>query len=494
MTCTNEQVLLLRKNLMTYNQKISAAKSGMCAKTARKYTKSQKLPRDLKSSREWSTRSDPFEKSWDSIEQLLEESPTLEAKTILEDLILKDPTSQSMAHLRTLQRRIRDWRARSGPDQAIMFTQVYEPGHQSQSDFTCMNALAITLQKERFDHLLFHFTLSYSSWSHITICQSESFENLAAGFENAVFSLGGVAGEHRTDNLTAAFNCKKAPRVPTEKWQRLMDHYGITPSSNNPGVSNENGIVEKRHDVLKKKIEQALLLRGSRDFESLVAYDDFVKQVVTTKNALNQSRIADEGPHLKKLPVDKWSSPKIYPVKVRSTSLVHIKKKVYSVPSRLIGYELKAFVYPEKIELFYGNALIQTMSSLTQNIDYRHLIDSLIRKPGAFERYKYQAALFPRPIFRSTYDLLKRHNPSRSPREYLEILKLAKLNGEENVSQALDLLLEAGEIPLSSCVKDLLDLPPKRPEVFVLQPSLSIYDELSGSQNSLLLAKQGGSL
>jgi hypothetical protein len=490
MTCTNQQVLLLRKNLMTYNQKTSAAKSGMCSKTARKYTKSQKLPRDLKSSRDWSTRSDPFEKTWDSIEELLEESPTLEAKTILEDLILKDQTSHSMAHLRTLQRRIRDWRASKGPDQAIMFTQRYEPGQQSQSDFTCMNALKITLQQEKFDHLLFHFTLSYSSWSHVTVCHSESFENLAGSFEEAVFALGGVAGEHRTDNLTAAFNCKKTPRVPTDKWQRLMDHYGITPSSNNPGVSNENGVVEKRHDVLKKKIDQALLLRGSRDFESLEGYADFVKQVVTTKNALNKSRISIEGPHLKRLPVDKWSAPKIYPVKVRSTSLVHINNKVYSVPSRLIGYDLKAFVYPEKIEIFYGNALIQTMSSLTPHIDYRHLIDSLIRKPGAFERYKYQESFFPRPIFRSTYDLLKRHNPSRNPREYLEILKLAKLNGEETVSHALYLLLEADEIPLSSCVKELLDLPPKRPEVFVSQPSLGIYDALYGSQTSLFMQEQ----
>lgn len=161
-----------KKESNDVQSKISAAKSGMCSKTARKQTKSQKLPRDLKSSRDWSTRSDPFEKTWDSIEELLDESPTLEAKTILEDLILKDPTSHSMAHLRTLQRRIRDWRASKGPDKAIMFTQRYEPGQQSQSDFTCMNALKITLQQERFDHLLFHFTLSYSSWSHVTVCHS----------------------------------------------------------------------------------------------------------------------------------------------------------------------------------------------------------------------------------------------------------------------------------------------------------------------------------
>jgi len=494
MTCTNEQVLLLRKNLMTHTQKVSAAKSGMCARTARKYTKSQELPRDLKSSRDWSTRSDPFEKSWDSIEQLLEESPTLEAKTILEDLILKDPASHSMTKLRTLQRRIRDWRAGKGPDKAIMFTQRYEPGQQSQSDFTCMNALKITIQKETFGHLLFHFTLSYSSWSHVSICQSESFDNLVGGFEGAVCALGGVAVEHRTDNLTAAFNCKKIPRVPTEKWQRVMDHYGITPSSNNPGVSNENGIVEKRHDVLKNKIDQALLLRGSRNFDSLEAYDDFVTQVVTTKNALIQPRLATEALHLKKLPMDKWSTPKIYPVKVRSTSLVHISGTVYSVPSRLIGYELKAFVYPEKIDLFYGNSLIQTMSSLAETIDYRHLIDSLIRKPGAFARYKYREALFPRPIFRLTYDMLKRHNPSRGHIEYLEILKLAKLNGEEAVSQALGLLMETEETPFSSCVKSLLDLPPKRPEVSILQPTLDIYDDLSSCQPGLLSHEQGVSL
>lgn len=494
MTCTNQQVLLLRKNLMTYNQKVSAAKAGMCAKTARKYSKSNKLPTELTAPRNWSTRSNPFEDSWESIKELLIESPTLEGKTILEQLVLKNPELHTMGQLRTLQRRIRDWRATNGSNQPVMFTQRYEPGQQSQSDFTCMNALKITIQGEQFDHLLFHFTLSYSSWSHVTICQSESFDNLVGGFEGAIFALGGVALEHRTDNLTAAFNCKKVPRVPTEKWQRVMDHYGITPSSNNPGVSNENGVVEKRHHVLKNKIDQALLVRESRGFDSLEAYDDFVTHVVTTKNDLIQPRLAKEAPHLKKLPSDKWSSPKVYPVKVRSTSLVHLLGTVYSVPSRLIGYELKAFVYPEKIELFYGNVLIQSVSSLTESIDYRHLIDSLIRKPGAFARYKYQEALFPRPIFRSAYEGLKHHNPSRGHIDYLEILKLAKLNGEETVSQALGLLMEAGDIPLSACVKSLLDLPPKRPEVFVLQPSLAIYDGLSDCQPSRLFQEQGADL
>lgn len=239
-----------------------------------------------------------------------------------------------------------------------------------------------------------------------------------------------------------------------------------------------------------------MLIRGSRNFESYEDYADFLKQVVKTKNALIQHRLSIESSRLKMLPPDKWSSPKIYPVRVRSTSLVHISGKIYSVPSRLIGYELKAFVYPERIELFYGNTHIQNMSSLKETIDYRHLIDSLIRKPGAFERYKYREALFPRPIFRESHDLLKRNDPSRGHVEYLEILKLAKLNGEEAVSFALTLLIEEGKVPLSSCVKSLLDLPPARTEVYVLQPSLGIYDALFQSQDTLTqgVLRQGGIL
>lgn len=476
MTCTNKQVILLRKNLMKYNQKVSAAKSGMCTKTARKYSRSHKMPDELKQPRHWVTREDPFQQDWDFIESLITESPRLQAKTVMEELIKKDSNLYNVNQLRTLQRKIRDWRAIHGPNQAVMFLQRYEAGYQSQSDFTHMNDLKITIQEKKFEHLLFHFTLSYSGWSHVNICHSESFDNLVMGFEAAVYKLGGVASEHRTDNLTAAFNCKKSPRVPTDKWQLVMNYYGVTPSSNNPGISNENGIVERRHGVLKNKIDQALLIRGSRNFDSLETYNIFLQQFMDTKNALIRERLAKESSMLKSLPHDKWSSPKVYRVRVRSTSIVHISGRVYSVHSRLIGHELRAFVCPEKTELFYGNKLLQTMSSLKDIIDYRHLIDSLIRKPAAFERYKYREAFFPRTIFRSTYDLLKRHDSARGHIAYLEILKLAKLNGEETVSQALALLIEEGELPLASCVKSLLDLPPKRPEVTVLEPSLALYD------------------
>jgi len=194
--------------------------------------------------------------------------------------------------------------------------------------------------------------------------------------------------------------------------------------------------------------------------------------------------LLEEASFLSDLPEDKWSSPQVISVKVRSTSLLSIKGLKYSVPSRLIGYTLKAYIYPEKIDLMYGRRLVHQMprSQCGDAIDYRHLIDSLIRKPGAFESYQHKESLFPCVLFRKAYDLFKEHDPSRGHIAYLELLHLAKLNGEESVRTAIDLMLEEQQLPLPGLIKEILDMPLDRPEVVVLEPKLSAYDQLMGGR------------
>lgn len=282
---------------------------------------------------------------------------------------------------------------------------------QSQSDFTNMNALKITIQDEQFDHLLFHFMLPYSHWESIYLCFSESFESLVAGFEKAIWELGYVAPDHRTDNLTAATKAMGSKREFTDSWQQVMAHYGIVPSTNNIGVSHENGSVEKSHDTFKTAVDQGLMLRGSRDFDSQASYMCWLEALTKGRNDYRMDRLGEEIHGLLSLPNKKWHAPTIIRVRVSSSSVVQILGHPYSVPSRLIHYTLRAYVYPNEIVLFYGNKAIQTMTRVRaagcEGINYRHVIDSLLRKPAAFTNYLYKAALFPRVCFRKAYDALR---------------------------------------------------------------------------------------
>jgi hypothetical protein len=245
MTCTNQQVIRLRQMVHKYNKEVAAAKSGMSSKSVRKYLSLSKLPSELKVDRNWKTRTNVFEEDWQEIADMLSKSPMLQAKTILEYFISKDSNKFNNKHERTLQRLICKWRATNGKEKEVIFSQELKPGKQSQSDYTVMNEVGVTISGKQFDHMLFHFMLPYSRWEYASICYSESFESLSRGYEEAVWTLGFVAPEHRTDNLTAATQACGSKRIFTKNWQEVMDHYGVVASRNNPGVSHENGSIEK---------------------------------------------------------------------------------------------------------------------------------------------------------------------------------------------------------------------------------------------------------
>lgn len=480
MTITAKQKQILVKYYKTHGQEAAAAKAGMSVRTARKYLKAGSAMKQ-NAERDWRTHKDAFSEVWNKLEQMLTVDSGLQSQTLMQWLIDQDERFH-WGQLRTLQRRIRQWRAMNGPEQEVFFPQKHQPGKQSQSDWTNCNALGVTIAGVAFPHLLFHFMLPYSRWETAYPSRSESFDELASGFIRAVEELGAVAQEHRTDNLSAAVNSHGVRPIFTERWAALLGHYGVRPSKNNPGESHENGSVEKSHDLLKNAIDQALRMRGSTDFSSLEEYEKFVRQILDQRNRRRKERLAEERLLMSDLPARGWNDPLEESVGVMSFSTVSIGRAIYSVPSRLIGYRLRALIYPEMIRLFFGSRLVQEMPRLApgeKHINYRHVVAQLVRKPGAFCGYQWRDDLFPRLVFRQAYDCLKKWRPERADKEYLAILHQAAMGMEDEIATVLSKLLASKQVPTAAVVKQAI--PERRsdvPAVTILAPEICTYDAL----------------
>ena len=459
---TDEQVRRLRKLSNTEkNQEIAASKAGMDPTTARRYLRLERLPSELKKERLWRTREDPFGEVWGAVQKQIEESPGLEAKTLFEWLQREHPGRFSDGQIRTLQRRIKLWRVTEGPAQEVYFGQVHVPGRLCASDFTHMTELGIKLAGQTFEHLVYHFVLTYSNWETGTICYSESLESLSEGWQNAVWELGAVAAEHRTDSLSSAVNNMSNLEEFNRRYEGVMRYYGVKPQHTNPASPNENGDCEQSHHRFKRAVEQALFLRGSRDFRSMGEYTEFLKDLFAQRNAGRRARLAEEIAVMRELPARRMESTKRERVKVDSGSLIHVERNAYSVNSRLIGAQVEARLYLDHVEVWYGQRKVEDLPRLRgrgkHRIDYRHIIEWLVRKPGAFENYRYQEDLFPTSRFRMAYDALQETKPLRANKEYLKILKLAAETGEFQVDQALRELL-AGEAEVAITVDAICEV------------------------------------
>ena len=485
---TDEQVRRLRKLSNTEkNQELAAAKAGMDPATARRYLRLERLPSELKKERQWRTREDPFGEVWGAVQKQIEESPGLEAKTLFEWLQREYPGQFSDGQIRTLQRRIKLWRVTEGPAQEVYFGQVHVPGRLCASDFTHMTELGITLVGQTFEHLVYHFVLTYSNWETGTICYSESLESLSEGWQNAVWELGAVAVEHRTDSLSSAVNNMSNLEEFNRRYEGVMRYYGVKPQHTNPASPNENGDCEQSHHRFKRAVEQALLLRGSRDFQGIAEYAQFLKDLFAQRNAGRRARLAEEIAVMRELPARRMESAKRERVKVDSGSLIHVERNAYSVNSRLIGSQVEARLYLDHVEVWYGQKKVEDLPRLRgrgkHRIDYRHIIEWLVRKPGAFENYRYQEDLFPTSRFRMAYDALRESTPQRAHKEYLKILKLAAESGEVQVDEALrELLAEEAEavITVESIREVLIRLEPIAPVtmVEVALVDLASFDQL----------------
>jgi len=449
MTSTDAQVrLMMRERSKGRTQEQAAVKANLKSrKTVAKYERLGQLPSELKEPRGYRTRADPFADDWPQVEQMLAKAPELEAVTLFEWLCEQHPGRYQEGQVRTLQRRIADWRALH-QEQVATLEQVHRPGEVLQTDGTWLSELGVSLAGQAFKHVLIHCVLPYSNWEWGAIAQSESQLALQRGLQSSLFKLGYVPSYHQTDNSSAATYqvTRSGERAYNQGYLALLQHFGLEPRTIAVGCPEQNGDVESSNGGLKQALRQHLLLRGSRDFDYLGDYEDFLGQVMTKRNHRRQARFEEEIAVMKPLQAQPLRPYQEVRAKVNRGSLIRVQRNVYSVPTHLIGQQVTVRLYEWHLEVYYRHILVERLSRLVgqhkQQINYRHLIDSLLRKPGGFRDYRYREALFPSLVFRQAWDRLQGwYSPRKADLIYLRILKLAARYLECEVAEALTLLL-----------------------------------------------------
>ena len=486
---------LMKEYQKTGSVQKAALRSDMDPKTARKYIREGKLPSQMRVEHTWKTRMDPFKEHWGQCEEILDAAPELEGKFIFEWLCEQYPCTYQEGQVRTFQRRVREWRALNGPEKEVFFPQIHEPGRRMSTDCTHADELGITINGEPFPHLLCHCVLTSSNWEWATICHSESLLALRTGIQAALFRLGHVPREHWTDHSSAAtHNPSKEDghRRPFNKdYEDVMTHFGMTPRTIQVGCPNENGDVESLNGALKKRMKQYLLMRGSTDFESVAVYRRFLEGILEKVNKGRSKRLADELKVMPVLNVSRLTEYDEYRCKVRSSCTITVKRRIYSVPSRLIGETVSARRFKDRLEVVYNGVHQLTVPWISRDerpcINYRHVIGSLVRKPGAFAQYRFREELFPSELFRWAWECLsERLSVRMAEREYLQILNHAALTMQCDVEAVLATMRRNGEIPrwdrvLVACRPAVSQPPQLKP----LKVSLSVYDDLLACQKGV---------
>ena len=473
---------------------IAAARAGFSAATGYRIAQDPRPPSHRRGPRE-RRRPDPLAEVFDvEVVPMLEASPGLRPIAVFEELLRRHPELGAGIR-RTLERRIRQWRALHGPEREVMFRQTHEPGRQGLSDFTDMTDLGVTVAGEPLPHRLYHFRLAFSGFTHAhVVLQGESFVALAAGLQDALWALGGAPREHRTDSLSAAFR-NLGPEVEedwTERYAALCAHYGMAASRNNRGIAHENGAIEAPHGHLKRAVEDALLLRGSRDFDTVAGYRAFIDALVGRRNARDRKRIDAERAVLRPLPNRRAEDGEEAMVTVTSSGGFMLRNVFYTAPSRLIGHRLRVRIHDDRIEVFLGGTHLMTLprgrgygdNRRAHVVDYRHVIHALRAKPGALPGLVYRDQLFPRDAYRRLYDAAMEALPERAAcKLVVGTLAIAHERGcEADLAAAIGAQLDAGVMP------DLAELrarfapdPEALPQVTVTLTPLSAYDVLTAA-------------
>jgi len=495
-TSINDQQARLYMSLrQALSQQTAAARAGFSASTGSRLEADPRLPSQKAPPRS-RRRPDPLAMIWDTeIVPMLTAMPELRPITLFDEMRRRHPALPEGVR-RTLERRVRTWQALHGPERDVIFRQDHPPGAQGLSDFTDTSGLGVTIAGQPFAHRLYHFRLAFSGWAHAeVVLGGESFVALASGLQNALWGLGGAPAEHRSDSLSAAFRNMNPETVAdlTARYEALCAHYGMQPTRNNRGVAHENGSIEGPHAHLKGALAQALLLRGSADFDALDGYRGFVDEVVGRQNAAHRKAIELEQPSLRPLPAMRTTDFEQALVTVTRSSAFVLRRVFYTVPSRLIGHRLRVRLYDDRLECFLGSSLVLTLrrgriapdrvarGQRGHVIDYRHIIHALRRKPQALLNLVYRDQLFPRTAYRRTWDRLIESGPPRSAcRTMVALLALAHEHTcEAELAAALDECLEAGILPDPIALKDRFALvTAAAPEVIVTLPSLETYDAL----------------
>ena len=492
---TDCQMRLYMSFRRTETPSVAAAKAGFSAATAYRLEQDPRLPSQKKAPR-GRRRRDPLAEVWDSeVVPLLKSAPGLRPVAIFDEIRRRHPEIGAGVR-RTLERRIRAWRALNGAEQDVVFRQEHPPGRLGLSDFTDMGDHRVNIAGVPLDHRLYHFRLAFSGWEHAhVVLGGESFVALAEGLQNALWGLGRAPLEHRSDSLSAAFcNLDADTRQDqTRRYEALCTHYRMQPTRNNRGLAHENGSIESPHGHLKRAIEDALLLRGSRDFDTLEAYRRFVDEIVGRRNARNRKRLDLERPALQALPAHRTTDYEETIVTVTSTSGFTLKKVFYSVPSRLIGHRLRVRLYDDRLECFLGATPLLTLrrgqpqSSGKHGhvVDYRHVIHALRRKPMALLNLVYREQLFPRSPYRRAFEaLLAGDGEKQACRTIVGLLALAHNRAcEAELAEAIDADLDGGRLPdLDALSRRFAAVPAAIPDVTVEVTPLNLYNELSTVQ------------
>jgi hypothetical protein len=474
-----------------HSQAAAAARAGFSERTGRRIEAEPRLP-SQREGRCYRTRADPFAEVWrDELAPLLASMPHIRATSLLEELRRRHPGRFGDGHLRSLQRRVAHWRATEGPERELIFRQQHPPGRQALSDFTDGSKLGVTLSHRPFPHLIYHFWLAYSGWRFVkAICGGESFTALTEGLQEALWQLGGVPREHRTDRLSAAYRNLTEREDEAKAYAAFCQHYGLEPTRNNAGVAHENGSVEAAHGHLKVGLREALELRGSKDFADLAAYQAFLQEYALRRNGAVQPAVAIEMKALLPLPAHRTSDYSVVTVTVTRFGTISVRNVLYTVPSRLVGCRLKVHVFDDRLVCHHGLMPVLTVQRRhfkrggpgLRVVNYHHLVHALVRKPQAFRHSVFREDLFPRTAYRRAWEMLDaRLDPRKACRVYVGLLHLAATHAcEAQLAVYLDTVLDAGLVPDLDQARTAVApaAAATAPIVHVIAPDLAVYDRL----------------
>jgi hypothetical protein len=476
-------------------QRTAAAQAGMSERSGRRLEKGELQPQRGQP-RQWRTRSDPLAEVWGELERQLTRSPGLQAITLLGYLEQQYPQQDWQRHYRTLQRRVKQWSQQrpldSQPSAEVMFPQEYQPGEWGFSDFTELKGLEIRIQGEVFKHRFYHYRLAYSGWEHVEVIHGgESFVALAYGLQNALEACGGAPQIHRTDSLSAAFRNQGGETTAdqTQRYEQLCAHYGLQPSRNNRGKGHENGRIESPHGHFKRQLQQALLLRGDSEFANEAEYRALVAEVVAKANARRRDRFEQERTCLRPLPDCRYPDYELLTRQVQRSSTIEVRCVVYSVPSVLIGRTVNLLLRHDSLTVCWQEqavAVLPRRHAPTQGkrrcrqIDFRHVIDSLRRKPAALLQCQWRDELLPDDNYRHLWrQLLERYPPELAARLMVEALYIAATQDALiEVSAVLRQGLQQNSLTLQSLQQHFhCQLLSSLPLQSVVQHSLDSYDQ-----------------
>ena len=436
---------------------------------------------------------DPLAAVWASeLEPMLRREPRLKPMTLFEYLQDQYP-GQYRQVLRTLQRRVREWKALHGPEPEVMFMLRHEPGVMGLSDFTKLKGMEISINGKPFEHLIYHYRLAYSGWQYAQIIQGgESFVALSEGLQNALAASGGAPQEHRTDSLSAAYRNSGGHRTKelTQFYEELCEQYRMVPTRNNKGKANENGSVESPHGHLKNRIKQLIYLRGNSDFECIADYQTVIDQAAAGLNRQCEAKYEAEKALLQPLPKRRVADYEILSAKVSCHSTIEVRCILYSVPSRLIGQKLEIHLYHNRLVGYFARAQVFELIRVRVSgkgrrrgrcIDYRHLIGGLRKKPRAFLFCQWQSDLLPTAEFRALWEQMKaQFERDRAAVLMVEALYIAATYDQEQaVAVYLSEALAKKQLTLRHLQQQFMpDATATLPPIETQQHALDSYDQL----------------